>query len=102
MNWPKVLLNLLSSLSPSPLITYNPQRDNPNMQQQQQHQQQPYESYSSYSGAYESDVGFHASTDWTTITLQAYPYTTQITQGMSYIIRNLLPDQQYEAKVIAR
>ena len=58
----------------------------------------PYDSFSSYSNFYKRAH----NTDWTDIVLQPYPYTTHYTQGMSFIIRELLPDQQYEAKVIAR
>jgi len=58
----------------------------------------PYDSFSSYSSFYKRAH----NTDWTDIVLQPYPYTTHYTQGMSFIIRELLPDQQYEAKVIAR
>ncbi|KAG5679680.1 hypothetical protein PVAND_009234 [Polypedilum vanderplanki] len=57
-----------------------------------------YDSFSSYSTLYRRPQ----NTDWTDIVLQPYPYTTHYTQGMSFIIRDLLPDHQYEAKVIAR
>lgn len=69
----------------------SPQMDNTNIHN-------PYESYSSYSNFYKRTH----STEWTDIVLQPYPFTTHYTQGMSFIIRELLPDQQYEAKVIAR
>ena len=42
------------------------------------------------------------TTDWVDIVLQAYPYSTHYTQGMSYTIKELEPDQQYEAIVLAR
>lgn len=58
----------------------------------------PYDSYPSYSNFYNKRL----NTDWTDIVLQPYPYTPHYTQGMSFTIRDLLPDQQYEAKVIAR
>lgn len=57
----------------------------------------PYDSYSSYSNFYKRQ-----NNEWTDIVLQPYPYTTHYTQGMSFTIQDLLPDTQYEAKVIAR
>jgi hypothetical protein len=59
----------------------------------------PYDSYPSYSNFYNKRP---SSSDWTDIVLQPYPYTTHYTQGMSFIIRELLQEAQYEAKVIAR
>lgn len=58
----------------------------------------PYDSYPSYSNFYNKRL----NTDWTDIVLQPFGYTPHYTQGMSYTIHDLLPDQQYEAKVIAR
>lgn len=58
----------------------------------------PYDSYPSYSNFYNQRL----NTDWTDIVLSPYAYTPHYTQGMSFTIRELLPDQQYEAKVIAR
>ncbi|CAO1390750.1 unnamed protein product [Diamesa hyperborea] len=52
--------------------------------------------------AYESLFPRPRTTDWVDIVLQAYPYSTHYTQGMSYTIKELEPDQQYEAKVLAR
>ncbi|EAA07670.5 AGAP002628-PA [Anopheles gambiae str. PEST] len=41
-------------------------------------------------------------TDWRDIVLPAFPYSHHYTQGMSYLIRGLEPDQQYEARVQSR
>lgn len=40
--------------------------------------------------------------DWRDVVLPAIPLSHLYTQSMSYMIRNLEPDQQYEAKVQAR
>lgn len=40
--------------------------------------------------------------DWRDVVLPAVPLSHHYTQGMSYMIRGLDPDQQYEAKVQAR
>ncbi|XP_055696900.1 limbic system-associated membrane protein-like isoform X1 [Phlebotomus papatasi] len=40
--------------------------------------------------------------EWRDILLAAVPQSKHYTQGMSYVIRNLDPDQQYEAKVQSR
>lgn len=74
------------------------QKDNSNLQN-------PYDPFSSYSGGFGNVLGnvYHRpNTDWVDLVLQPYPFSAHYTQGMSYIIRNLEPDQQYEAKVIAR
>ncbi|XP_035783217.1 hemicentin-1-like isoform X2 [Anopheles albimanus] len=61
-------------------------------------------SYDSY--AY--NTGYHnlhhkwSKTDWRDIVLPAFPYSHHYTQGMSYLIRGLEPDQQYEARVQSR
>ncbi|CRK97731.1 CLUMA_CG011111, isoform A [Clunio marinus] len=59
-----------------------------------------FDSFSSYSNGY--GVYHRPTTDWIDLVLQPYPFSTHYTQGMSYTIKNLEPDQQYEAKVIAR
>ena len=41
-------------------------------------------------------------TDWRDIVLPAFPYSHHYTQGMSYMLRGLEPDQQYEARVQSR
>jgi hypothetical protein len=40
--------------------------------------------------------------DWRDVVLPAMPLSHLYTQGMSYMIRGLDPDQQYEAKVQAK
>lgn len=40
--------------------------------------------------------------DWRDVVLPAVPLSHHYTQGMSYMIRGLDPDQQYEARVQAR
>lgn len=73
----------------------SPQKDNSNIQS-------PYDSFSStYSNGF-GGVFQRPNTDWIDLVMQPYPFSSHYTQGMSYIIRNLEPDQQYEAKVIAR
>lgn len=71
---------------------HHSQKENTNIQS-------PYDNFPSYSGGF----GFHRpNLDWVEMPLQPFPFSTHYTQGMSYIIRNLEPDQQYEAKVQAR
>ncbi|EAT47866.1 AAEL001018-PA, partial [Aedes aegypti] len=41
-------------------------------------------------------------TDWRDVVLPAFPYSHHYTQGMSYLLRGLDPDQQYEARVQSR
>jgi hypothetical protein len=43
-----------------------------------------------------------ARNDWRDVILPAMPPSHLFTQGMSYMIRGLDPDQQYEAKVQAK
>ena len=40
--------------------------------------------------------------DWRDVVLPAVPLSHHYTQGMSYMIRGLTPDQQYEATVLSR
>lgn len=40
--------------------------------------------------------------DWRDVVLPSVPLSHHYTQGMSYLIRGLDPDQQYEARVQAR
>lgn len=40
--------------------------------------------------------------DWRDVVLPSVPLSHHYTQGMSYMIRGLDPDQQYEARVQAR
>lgn len=83
--------DLLDSF-PSPSTRYLLQKDNSNAQN-------PYDFplYSNGLGVFHRPIA-----DWIDLVLQPYPFSTHYTQGMSYIIRGLEPDQQYEAKVIAR
>ncbi|XP_039453471.1 hemicentin-1-like [Culex pipiens pallens] len=43
-----------------------------------------------------------SKTDWRDVVLPAFPYSHHYTQGMSYMLRALEPDQQYEARVQSR
>lgn len=40
--------------------------------------------------------------EWINVTLSAFPMTKKSIQGMSYLLRNLEPDQQYEARIEAK
>lgn len=86
----QLIFLLCFSLSPPRQL----QKDNSNLQG-------PYDSFPSYSGNF-GNVFHRPNNDWTDLVLQPYPFSPHYTQGMSYIIRSLEPDQQYEAKVIAR
>ncbi|XP_065083273.1 hemicentin-1 [Ochlerotatus camptorhynchus] len=60
----------------------------------------------SYNNAYNGH-GMHrgtrwSKTDWRDVVLPAFPYSHHYTQGMSYLLRGLDPDQQYEARVQSR
>lgn len=57
----------------------------------------PYDSFPSYTGNY-----YRQNLDWIELILHPPHFTTHFTQGMSYTIRNLDQDQQYEARVQAR
>ncbi|XP_063709966.1 neural cell adhesion molecule 2-like [Culicoides brevitarsis] len=59
-------------------------------------------SSSGYSGYSSNTYGSLSRTDWRDIVLPAIPFSHHYTQGMSYFIRGLEPDQQYEAKVQSR
>ncbi|XP_029726433.1 hemicentin-1 isoform X2 [Aedes albopictus] len=62
----------------------------------------------SYNNAYNGGGhGMHrgtrwSKTDWRDVVLPAFPYSHHYTQGMSYLLRGLDPDQQYEARVQSR
>ncbi|XP_050069237.1 hemicentin-1-like [Anopheles maculipalpis] len=60
-----------------------------------------YDSYS-YNNGYHNLHHKWSKTDWRDIVLPAFPYSHHYTQGMSYLIRGLEPDQQYEARVQSR
>ncbi|XP_055678970.1 limbic system-associated membrane protein-like isoform X1 [Lutzomyia longipalpis] len=53
-------------------------------------------------GGYSSGHHWPPRSDWRDVVLPAIPLSHHFTQGMSYMIRNLDPNQQYEAKVQAR
>lgn len=64
-----------------------------------------FETYS-YNNAYNGH-GMHrgtrwSKTDWRDVVLPAFPYSHHYTQGMSYLLRGLDSDQQYEARVQSR
>ncbi|XP_055605555.1 neural cell adhesion molecule 2-like [Uranotaenia lowii] len=56
------------------------------------------------SGSYGGHNMHHkwSRTDWRDVVLPAFPYSHHYTQGMSYLLRGLEPDQQYEARVQSR
>ncbi|XP_053690867.1 hemicentin-1 [Sabethes cyaneus] len=59
----------------------------------------------SYNNAYGGGHNLHhkwSKTDWRDVVLPAFPYSHHYTQGMSYLLRGLEPDQQYEARVQSR
>uniref|UniRef100_A0A182IJ13 Ig-like domain-containing protein n=1 Tax=Anopheles atroparvus TaxID=41427 RepID=A0A182IJ13_ANOAO len=60
-----------------------------------------YDSYS-YNNGYHNLHHKWSKTDWRDIVLPAFPYSHHYTQGISYLIRGLEPDQQYEARVQSR
>ncbi|KAJ6637932.1 Titin [Pseudolycoriella hygida] len=71
------------------------------IEQSQPLQQQQHQSVQTYSHrGYGSSM--HWRNDWRDVVLPAVPLSHHYTQGMSYMIRGLDPDQQYEAKVQAR
>lgn len=56
-----------------------------------------------YSGTFNTNTfGSVSRTEWRDVVLPAIPFSHHYTQGMSYFIRGLEPDQQYEAKVQSR
>lgn len=78
-----------------------------NIEQQSQalqHQtQHSHGSNSLYPNNYRNNYGnMHWRNDWRDVVLPAIPLSHLYTQSMSYMIRGLDPDQQYEAKVQAR
>lgn len=40
--------------------------------------------------------------EWINVTLPAFPLTKKSIQGMNYVLRNLEPDHQYEARIHAK
>jgi hypothetical protein len=80
--------------------------DNTIEQQQSQPLQHQTHSHgnSLYPNSYRNNYGnLHwPRNDWRDVVLPAMPLSHLYTQGMSYMIRGLDPDQQYEAKVQAK
>jgi hypothetical protein len=77
-----------------------------NIEQSQPLQHQTHNSHgnSLYPSSYRNNYGnLHwPRNDWRDVVLPAMPLSHLYTQGMSYMIRGLDPDQQYEAKVQAK
>lgn len=76
-----------------------------NIEQQSQAQHQTHShSNSLYSNNYRNNYGnpHWSRNDWRDVVLPAMPLSHLYTQSMSYLIRGLDPDQQYEAKVQAK
>lgn len=77
-----------------------------NIEQQSQPLQHQTHSHSNslYPNNYRNNYGnLHWSrNDWRDVVLPAIPLSHLYTQSMSYMIRGLDPDQQYEAKVQAK
>jgi hypothetical protein len=78
--------------------------DNTIEQQSQPLQHQTHHGNSLYPNSYRNNYGnLHwPRNDWRDVVLPAMPLSHLYTQGMSYMIRGLDPDQQYEAKVQAK
>lgn len=72
------------------------EQSQPLQQQQQQHQSVQTYTHRGYGNS------MHWRNDWRDVVLPAVPLSHHYTQGMSYMIRGLDADQQYEAKVQAR
>lgn len=64
--------------------------------------QQPVQHHSSQSHRNYGNLMHWSRNDWRDVVLPAVPLSHHYTQGMSYMIRGLDPDQQYEARVQAR
>lgn len=63
----------------------------------------PYDSFPSYTGGgFGGNYMYRQNLDWIELILHPPQFSTHFTQGMSYTIRNLEADQQYEARVQAR
>lgn len=65
-------------------------------------QQQPLQHHSSQSHRNYGNLMHWSRNDWRDVVLPSVPLSHHYTQGMSYMIRGLDPDQQYEARVQAR
>lgn len=68
--------------------------------EQTQQQLQQHHSIQSHRGY--GNLMHWSRNDWRDVVLPAVPLSHHYTQGMSYMIRGLDPDQQYEARVQAR
>jgi hypothetical protein len=74
-----------------------------------QHQPQPeYGNYDPYQHSNHNDNTGYSNLlswnndEWRDVVLPALSFTQRYTQGMSYVLRGLDPDQQYEVKIISR
>lgn len=65
-------------------------------------QQQPLQHHTSQSHRNYGNLMHWSRNDWRDVVLPSVPPSHHYTQGMSYMIRGLDPDQQYEARVQAR
>lgn len=66
-------------------------------------QQLHHQSVQTYTNrGYQNTMHWTTRNDWRDVVLPAVPLSYQYTQGVSYMIRGLDPDQPYEAKVQAR
>lgn len=65
-------------------------------------QQQPLQHHSSQSHRNYGNLMHWSRNDWRDVVLPSVPPSHHYTQGMSYLIRGLDPDVQYEARVQAR
>lgn len=65
-------------------------------------QQQPLQHHNSQSHRNFGNLMHWSRNDWRDVVLPSVPPSHHYTQGMSYMIRGLDPDQQYEARVQAR
>lgn len=65
-------------------------------------QQQPLQHHTSQSHRNYGNLMHWSRNDWRDVVLPSVPPSHHYTQGMSYMIRVLDPDQQYEARVQAR
>lgn len=67
-----------------------------------EHPQQPLQHHNGQAHRYANVIMHWSRNDWRDVVLPAVPLSHHYTQSMSYMIRGLDPDQQYEARVQAR
>lgn len=67
-----------------------------------EHSQQPLQHHNGQAHRYGNVIMHWSRNDWRDVVLPAVPLSHHYTQSMSYMIRGLDPDQQYEARVQAR